>query len=358
MSVVTISNLFKSFGDVEVLKNINDEFQDGEFVTLLGPSGCGKTTLLRIIAGFEKPTKGSVLIDGKEVSSDNVFVPPEHRNIGMVFQSYAVWPHMNVFDNVAYPLKIKKVSKNIIKEKVENVLKLVHLSQYAKRIPSQLSGGQQQRIALARALVAEPDLLLLDEPLSNLDAKLRESMRYEIKELTQKLGITVVFVTHDQVEAMTMSDRVLVINRGIIQQVGTPYEIYRKPANQFVADFVGKVNFIKGKAHNGVVELSFSNHKFPFNENLEGDVVLAVRPESITFVNEESETTVKGKIEKLFYIGEEIDCFVRINGDTIRVSTPPERYTDLKQGQDVYLEINDYRVYKDDGLDEHTKILT
>ncbi|NLJ90996.1 MAG: ABC transporter ATP-binding protein [Clostridiales bacterium] len=358
MSVVTISNLYKSFGDVEVLKSINDEFQDGEFVTLLGPSGCGKTTLLRIIAGFEKPTKGQVLIDGKVVSSEDVFVPPEHRNIGMVFQSYAVWPHMNVFENVAYPLKIKKVSKDIIKEKVDNVLKLVHLSQYAKRIPSQLSGGQQQRVALARALVAEPDLLLLDEPLSNLDAKLRESMRYEIKELTQRLGITVIFVTHDQVEAMTMSDRVLVINRGIIQQVGTPYEIYRNPANQFVSDFVGKVNFIKGKAHNGIVSLNLSHHKFPCNKDLEGDVVLAVRPESIKFVASENGNTIKGKIEKLYFIGEEVDCFVDIDGEIIRVSAPPEIYADLKQGQDIYIEIKDYLVYKDDGSDDHTKILT
>lgn len=358
MSVVTISNLYKSFGDVEVLKNINDEFQDGEFVTLLGPSGCGKTTLLRIIAGFEKPTKGQVLIDSKVVSSEEVFVPPELRNIGMVFQSYAVWPHMNVFENVAYPLKIKKVNKDVIKEKVDRVLKLVHLSQYAKRIPSQLSGGQQQRVALARALVAEPDLLLLDEPLSNLDAKLRESMRYEIKELTQRLGITVVFVTHDQVEAMTMSDRVLVINRGIIQQVGTPFEIYSKPANQFVSDFVGKVNFIKGKAHNGIVELNFSHKKFIDHNKYEGNVVIAVRPESIKLVDRESDKTVKGKIDKFFYIGEEVDCFIDINGEAIRVSLPPEEYQKLEKGQEVYLEINDYIVYTDDGSDEHTKILT
>ena len=225
MSTVNIDHIYKSFGDVEVLKDFNYEVQDGEFITLLGPSGCGKTTMLRIIAGFEKPTKGRLFIGDKEVSSDDVFLPPEKRGIGMVFQSYAVWPHMNVFDNVAYPLKIQKMPKKEIKKKVDNILKVVHLSQYADRMPSQLSGGQQQRIALGRALVAEPSLLLLDEPLSNLDAKLREKMRYEIKEIQKNLNITVIFVTHDQVEAMTMSDKVVVLNAGVVQQIGSPYEI-------------------------------------------------------------------------------------------------------------------------------------
>ena len=193
--------------------------------------------MLRIIAGFEKPTAGEVFIDGTLVSGGKTFVPPEKRGIGMVFQSYAVWPHMNVFDNVAYPLTIRHVPKAEVKASVERVLGIVHLSQYAERFPSQLSGGQQQRVALARALVAEPKLLLLDEPLSNLDAKLRESMRFEIKEIQRKLGITVVYVTHDQTEAMTMSDRIFLINRGEIQQCGTPQEIYNSPVNQFVADF-------------------------------------------------------------------------------------------------------------------------
>ena len=245
MSTITIKNVTKAFGDVVVLKEFDQVFQDKEFITLLGPSGCGKTTMLRMIAGFEKPTSGEISIDGKVVSSEKTFVPPERRDIGMVFQSYAVWPHMTVFDNVAYPLKIKKLDKATIKQKVEWILDAVHLSQYANRMPNQLSGGQQQRVALGRALVAEPKLLLLDEPLSNLDAKLRESMRFEIKEIQKNFGITVVYVTHDQTEAMAMSDRVIVINRGIIQQVGSPLEIYRHPANQFVADFAGKI----GRAH-------------------------------------------------------------------------------------------------------------
>ena len=219
MSSVTIQNVTKSFGNTVVLENFDATFENGEFITLLGPSGCGKTTMLRIIAGFEKPTSGCVMFDDKTVSSAKVFIPPEKRDIGMVFQSYAVWPHMTVAENVAYPLKIKHADKQVIKEKVDRVLSVVHLAQYAERIPSQLSGGQQQRVALARALVAEPALLLLDEPLSNLDAKLRESMRFEIKEIQREYGITVVYVTHDQTEAMAMSDRIVVINRGIIQQL-------------------------------------------------------------------------------------------------------------------------------------------
>ena len=194
MSTITIKQVTKAFGDVVVLKEFNEVFQDKEFITLLGPSGCGKTTMLRMIAGFEKPTSGEISIDGRVVSSDKTFVPPEKRDIGMVFQSYAVWPHMTVFDNVAYPLKIKKYDKATIKQKVDWILEAVHLSQYAQRIPSQLSGGQQQRVALGRALVAEPKLLLLDEPLSNLDAKLRESMRFEIKEIQKNFGISVVYV--------------------------------------------------------------------------------------------------------------------------------------------------------------------
>ena len=251
MSTITIKELSKSFGNVEVLKPFTDTFKDGEFITLLGPSGCGKTTMLRLIAGFEKPTSGEILIGDNVVSGGKTFLPPEKRGIGMVFQSYAVWPHMNVFDNVAYPLKIAGIKKEEIKERVEKVLEIVHLSQYKDRAPSELSGGQQQRVALGRALIAKPKLLLLDEPLSNLDAKLREEMRFEIKEIQKRLGITVVYVTHDQIEAMTMSDRIILINKGVVQQIGTPEEIYRNPVNPFVANFVGRVNFIKGVAKDG-----------------------------------------------------------------------------------------------------------
>ena len=259
MSSVTIKNVTKAFGDNVVIASFNQEFKDGEFITLLGPSGCGKTTMLRMIAGFEKPTSGEIWIGDKLVSSDKVFLPPEKRDIGMVFQSYAVWPHMTVFENVAYPLHIKKIPKDEIRKNVEHVLRIVHLEQYQERIPSQLSGGQQQRVALARALVAKPKLLLLDEPLSNLDAKLRETMRFEIKEIQTTLGISVVYVTHDQTEAMAMSDRIILINRGQVQQVAPPAEIYNHPANQFVADFLGKVDFVKGTAANGTISESLTS---------------------------------------------------------------------------------------------------
>ena len=285
MSVITLDHITKKFGDSVVLNDFSDEFRDGEFVTLLGPSGCGKTTMLRMIAGFEKPTSGEIRIDGRTVSSADTFVPPEKRELGMVFQSYAVWPHMNVFNNVAYPLKIRKLPKAEIKEKVDKVLESVHLSQYSKRMPSELSGGQQQRVALARALVAEPKVLLLDEPLSNLDAKLRERMRFEIKEIQERLHINVIYVTHDQGEAMTMSDRVFVINSGVLQQVGTPVEIYRSPKNQFVADFVGKVNFLKGISDGGKIKLSGIDDTLDYSGPVSGEVDVAVRPENIHIVN-------------------------------------------------------------------------
>jgi len=357
MSSITIKNLTKAFGDVVVLKEFSEVFKDGEFITLLGPSGCGKTTMLRIIAGFEKPTTGQVLIDDRVVSSADVFVPPEKREIGMVFQSYAVWPHMNVFDNVAYPLKIKKVAKDEIKRRVDAILEIVHLSQYADRMPNQLSGGQQQRVALGRALVAEPKLLLLDEPLSNLDAKLRESMRYEIKEIQKRLGITVVYVTHDQVEAMTMSDRVFVINQGVVQQIGSPIEIYRHPANQFVADFVGKVNFLKGNAEGGKIALAGIDRALPYDGPYTGPVVVAVRPENIHFTQETGH--LDGIVDAQFFLGDIDDCRVRVgNGVVLRVTAPPDSLEFLEVGKKVELEFHNFVVFEDDGRDDHNKILT
>ncbi len=356
MSSVTIDHVTKSFGSVEVLQEFTQEFQDGEFVTLLGPSGCGKTTMLRIIAGFEKPTTGEVRIDGTVVSSANVFVPPEKREIGMVFQSYAVWPHMNVFNNVAYPLKIQKKPKSEIRERVDAILEIVHLSQYADRMPSQLSGGQQQRVALGRALVAEPKLLLLDEPLSNLDAKLRESMRYEIKDIQKKLGMTVVYVTHDQIEAMTMSDRVFIINRGAVQQVGRPIDIYRHPANQFVADFVGKVNFVKGEAGNGVVRLRGVDQSLRYDGPLTGDVVLAIRPENIKLTAAKGH--LAGTLDSVFYLGDVNDCRVNVGDVSLRVTAGAHECDTLRPGDAVGLMIDEFLVYPDDGNDDYGRILT
>ncbi|MBO4836809.1 MAG: ABC transporter ATP-binding protein [Clostridia bacterium] len=348
MATVTIKHITKAFGDNVVLKEFNETFQEGEFITLLGPSGCGKTTMLRIIAGFEKPTSGELYIDDQLVSGGKTFVPPEKRNIGMVFQSYAVWPHMNVFDNVAYPLTIKKTPKAEIKKAVDRVLAIVHLSQYAERFPNQLSGGQQQRVALARALVGAPKLLLLDEPLSNLDAKLRESMRFEIKEIQRQLGITVVYVTHDQTEAMAMSDRIFLINRGVVQQSGTPQQIYNEPANQFVADFLGKVDFFKGEAGDGrIVFPAMGGQSIPYSGPRTGKVEVAIRPENICFVQDGSLT---GILESQYYLGDVDDCRVRVGETLVRVIASGYEFKNLKDGQQVCLGIRDFMVFEDDGL--------
>ena len=357
MSSVTIQNVTKAFGPTVVLENFDAVFENGEFITLLGPSGCGKTTMLRIIAGFEKPTSGTVKFDDRIVSSDKVFLPPEKRDIGMVFQSYAVWPHMTVFDNVAYPLTIKKVDKATIKRKVERVLEAVHLTQYAERIPSQLSGGQQQRVALARALVASPALLLLDEPLSNLDAKLRESMRFEIKEIQREYGITVMYVTHDQTEAMAMSDRIVVINRGVIQQVGSPREIYTNPANPFVADFVGKIEFVEGVSENGVITLDGCGQKLPYDGPEKGKVIVGIRPENITYA-EEGEGQLHGVVKSHFYLGDVDDCRIDLGGGKeVRVIADPFESKGVETGKHVHLNVRSFLVYPQTDAD-FRKILT
>ena len=345
MASVTIQNVTKAFGNSVVLDKFNATFENGEFVTLLGPSGCGKTTMLRIIAGFEKPTSGSVLFDDRVVSSSKVFLQPEKRDIGMVFQSYAVWPHMTVFDNVAYPLTIKKQDKATIRKKVERVLSAVHLIQYADRIPSQLSGGQQQRVALARALVAEPALLLLDEPLSNLDAKLRESMRFEIKEIQKEYGITVVYVTHDQTEAMAMSDRIVVINRGVIQQIGSPREIYTTPANPFVADFVGKIEFLEGEVRDGAIELTGCGQRLPYKGPLTGSVIVGIRPEQVQYAAA-GEGELTGTVRTHFYLGDVDDCRIDLGGGKeLRIIADPYESIGVEAGKAVELDVRSFLVY-------------
>ena len=348
MATVTIKQVTKAFGNNTVLREFNETFQDGEFVTLLGPSGYGKTTMLRIIAGFERPTSGEVWFDDQLVSGGKTFVPPEKRAIGMVFQSYAVWPHMNVYDNTAYPLVIKRLSKEEIRQKVEEVLKIVHLDRYAERLPSLLSGGQQQRVALARALVAQPKLLLLDEPLSNLDAKLRESMRFEIKEIQKKLGITVVYVTHDQTEAMAMSDRIFLINEGTVQQSGTPEEIYNTPVNQFVADFLGKVDFFKGEAGEGrILFPGMGGQSVAYEGDRRGKVDVAIRPENI-LISPEGE--LRGILKTQYYLGDVDDCRVQVGDTLMRVITDGYAYKTLHEGDEVRLHIRDFMVFEDDGL--------
>ena len=357
MSSVTINNVSKSFGSSLILSDFNEVFEDGEFVTLLGPSGCGKTTMLRMIAGFEKPSLGEIHIDEVLVSGANTFIPPEKRGVGMVFQSYAVWPHMDVYHNVAYPLTIGKAERKVVAEKVANVLDIVHLTQYAQRYPNQLSGGQQQRVALARALVAQPKLLLLDEPLSNLDAKLRESMRFEIKDIQRRLGITVVYVTHDQTEAMAMSDRIFLINRGVVQQSGSPEEIYNHPVNQFVADFLGKVEFLKGEAKDSAIHLDSAGVSIPYFGPRRGAVEVAIRPENIE-MSPEGEG-VPGVITKRYYLGDTSDYRVRIGEIELRVIREGRSYKQYAPGDRVSIKLSDYLVFDDDGsLHEQLKIQT
>ena len=355
MASVTIRHVTKAFGESVVIRDFDETIKDGEFVTLLGPSGCGKTTMLRMIAGFDQPTSGEIYIGERLVCGGKTFVPPEKRGIGMVFQSYAVWPHMNVFDNVAYPLTIRRLPKEEIRSKVEHVLEVTHLTRYARRFPAEMSGGQQQRVALARALAAEPELLLLDEPLSNLDAKLRESMRFEIKELQKRLGITVIYVTHDQTEAMAMSDRIFVVNRGGVQQSGTPEEIYHHPCSPFVADFLGKIDFFKGEAGGGKIVLTEMDHQsIPYDGPLTGKVDVAVRPENLQI---DPAGTLSGRLETKYYLGDVSDFRVRAGSEQVRVIAPGAAFPDLAEGQEVRFSIREFLVYEDDGsLEEMLQI--
>lgn len=348
MSEVRIEHVFKRFGDVTAVSDFDLTVKDGEFVSLLGPSGCGKTTSLRMIAGFERATEGEIYIGDHCVSSHikNTFVPPEKRDIGMVFQSYAVWPHMTVTENVAYPLKIQKVPKEERAARVAEMLKLVHLDEYGSRYPHQLSGGQQQRVALARALVMRPGLLLLDEPLSNLDAKLRESMRFEISSIQKELGITVIYVTHDQSEAMTMSDRVVVMSRGVIQQIGTPYEIYRNPANKMVADFIGLVNFVEGEVQGDRVYISGTGVSFPNTSGITGNATIAVRPENITMSR--TSGTIEGTLVHRFYLGDAVDYRVQCKHHVIRVIVKGAELKEFTDGEKVYLDFDKIMVFDRD----------
>ncbi|MGF9820929.1 ABC transporter ATP-binding protein [Brevibacillus agri] len=290
MSSVTLDHVHKRFGNAKGVEDVHIHIESGEFFTFLGPSGCGKTTTLRMIAGFYYPTEGQIRFGSQEVTS----VPPHKRNTGMVFQNYALFPHMTVFENIAFGLQVRSVSKTETKERVERIMKLVRLEGYGERRIDQLSGGQQQRVALARALVIEPQILLLDEPLSNLDAKLREETRFEIKRLQLELGITTIYVTHDQAEAMSMSDRIMVMQGGEVQQVGTPHEIYHRPVNRFVASFIGETNLWEGtvvgldqeEVHvrissgqvlSGLVKNASPRAKLAVGEQ----VTLSIRPESV-----------------------------------------------------------------------------
>ena len=316
--LIQFKNIVKSFEDGQVvLKGVSLDIYENEFVTLLGPSGCGKTTLLRILGGFLQPTEGKVLFDGEDI----VNVPPYKREINTVFQKYALFPHMNVYDNIAFGLTLKKEPKDVIEQKVMRMLRLVSLEDYADRNVTELSGGQQQRIAIARALVNEPSVLLLDEPLGALDLKLRKEMQQELKYIQQEVGITFIFVTHDQEEALTMSDKIVVMNAGEIQQIGTPTEIYRYPVNEFVANFIGETNIIDGVMQ-GDDLVVFEDKKFPcrargFNKNEKVDVV--IRPEHLDIVPR-AEGMLKGVVKSQLFKGMHYDTVVETRvGTTITV---------------------------------------
>jgi len=352
MAFLEIRNLFKTFGKVVAVNRIRLDVNKGEMVTLLGPSGCGKTTTLRSIAGLERPEEGDIIIDGKPMLSKG-FVPPAKRGIGMVFQNYAVWPHMKVFNNIVYGLKLQRLPKRTIREKAEEVLEMVGLTGLEDRYPGQLSGGQQQRVALARALVGNPKVLLLDEPLSNLDAKLREELRFEIKSLVRRMGITSVYVTHDQAEAMVISDRIAVMDSGNVAQIGTPHEIYEKPANRFVADFIGTMNFISGEVAEVLQETNTVYVRTEFCEKLictadciaetnPGKKVYAsIRPEDVdvsTTFSGSGENRFKGTIVHKAYLGNFLYFFVSVNGTMIRVQVP--HHLPQEEGQEIYVSLN------------------
>ena len=325
--VVKLDNITKSFEDGEILKPINLDVYEGEFLTFLGPSGCGKTTTLRIIAGFETPTSGKVLLDGQDVTE----LPPYKRNVNTVFQNYALFPHMNIFDNVAFGLVEKKTDKRVIAEKVNQMLEMVQLGKMGSRKPSQLSGGQKQRVAIARALANDPKVLLLDEPLGALDMKLRKRMQLELKALQKSLGITFIYVTHDQEEALTMSDRIVVMNKGKFEQIGTAREIYEHPKTKFVADFIGESNiFEAGVVENkdGIVKLVMENGHVQANgkDFIKDEIVyICVRPENVHISTTPAENfTLKGYVTDQIFVGNAVKTVVSLpNGDQVKVNMHP-----------------------------------
>jgi iron(III) transport system ATP-binding protein len=353
MPEIHVESLVKQFGEQRALDHVTFAVRDGEFFTLLGPSGCGKSTTLMSIAGFQQPEEGRIAV-GTETFFDaaqRVSVPAEQRNLGIVFQSYAVWPHMTVFENLSFPLKVRKLKRGEIRTRVLDTLELVEMAQYAERYPHQLSGGQQQRVALGRALVYSPSVLLLDEPFSNLDAKLRERARSWVKDLQHRLGLTTIFVTHDQDEALSMSDRVVVMDLGVVQQVGTPEEVYRSPASRFVAAFVGRVNLLEGvvataDSRGVVVDVANSAHRLvlgPGNRvSASSKVTVAIRPEAIRLL-EAGDTSLNGtstwdaSVHAVSFLGDHYEYELRagsvalaaqsprlVAGERLKVHIPPD----------------------------------
>ena len=326
--VIELENVTKSFGDNVILKDFDFKVKKDEFLTILGPSGCGKTTILRLIGGFEEPDEGKILFNGEDITEKE----PYERKINTVFQKYALFPHMNVYNNIAFGLNIKKMDKNLIKERVKEVLKLVNLAGFENREIESLSGGQQQRIAIARALVNEPEVLLLDEPLGALDLKLRQAMQIELKRIQKSVGITFIYVTHDQEEALSMSDTVVVLNNGEIQQMDSPLNIYNEPKNAFVADFIGESNIIKAKMLSDF-KVRFLDYDFPcvdkgFNDM--EDVEVVVRPEDVLLVDENYQ--IEGRVTSLVFKGVHYEMTVDVDGYSMLVQSTEKREVGDKTG--------------------------
>lgn len=339
---LSLAGIHKRFGDNQVVRGLDVELARSEIVALLGPSGCGKTTALRMVAGLETPDEGTITIGDRVVKSDRIDLPPEARRIGMVFQSYAVWPHKNVRDNVSYPLKLAKVGD--ADARADRALELVRLGGMGDRFPDTLSGGQQQRVALARALVAEPSLLLFDEPLSNLDAKLREEMRHEIRQLAKQVGITSLYVTHDQPEAFAVSDRVAVVLGGVIAQIAPPAEIYAAPASLAVAKFVGRLSILTGveRLAEDRARLLGVDVATTSAEGLGDQLVLGVRPEAVRLART-GESGVPGRVLRATFLGERTELEVETKGGVIRADVPAA--TPVAGGSTVTLVIEDGRLY-------------
>lgn len=359
MSFLRIQNLYKTFDRVIAVNGINLDIAQGEFFTLLGSSGCGKTTTLRMVGGLEKPDRGEIYLGDQCLVSreKNLFIKPEKRNMGMVFQSYALWPHMTVFENVSYPLKLRGIKGREAEKKVADVLALVGLAGLEERPAPALSGGQQQRVALARALVFSPKVLLLDEPLSNLDAQLREEMRRELKSLQQRVNITVIFVTHDQIEALSLSDRIAIMKFGVLEQVGTPEEVYYHPATSFVRDFLGKTFLLPGKVSgianqqvtvevHGIASaplvLQQSNIVCSANgtSTVGQSVMVAIRPEQVAILGTTADgrpNTVQANLQSVLFLGDRYEYTVEIGSETRVLVSPASKQ--VKRGDKIFLEL-------------------
>ncbi len=342
---VQFKDVQKSYdGEILVVKGLNLDISKGEFLTMLGPSGSGKSTVLMMLAGFEMPTHGEILLDGKSITN----IAPHHRGIGMVFQNYALFPHMTIYENLAFPLEVRKMSSDQIKQKVGNALDMVRMGGFESRRPGQLSGGQAQRIAVARALVFEPELILMDEPLGALDKQLREQMQYEIKHIHESLGVTVVYVTHDQSEALTMSDRVAVFNDGIIQQLASPEVLYEEPENAFVAQFIGENNKLEGKikshTNNGLCEVELAGNQVVTalnvqNREIGAETSMSIRPERVVLNPQENQVDnqASGKIIESIYLGDHLRLNVKAFGEQEFVMKVPNatEHSNLIEGTDV-----------------------